>query len=231
MDIKENVESVMAKVSAACEWAGRDLQDVSVMAVTKYVSAERVEQAVAAGIKHFGESRSDGLLEKKQTIQTPAHWHFVGRLQSRKVKEVVHECDIIHSLDRTSLAKEINKRYQGETPIACMVQVNVSGEETKAGIAPEELENFVRSLASYEHIQVKGLMTMAPHAENPEDVRPYFRHLRELRDYIQRLKLHHAPCHHLSMGMSNDFEQAVEEGATIIRLGTSLVGNETEREG
>ncbi|AXF55464.1 YggS family pyridoxal phosphate-dependent enzyme [Salicibibacter kimchii] len=230
MNINENYEAIMTKVTAACERAGRDLEEVTVMAVTKYVSAERVEQAIEAGIKNFGESRHDGLLEKKQAIQAPVHWHFVGRLQSRKVKEVVHECDVIHSLDRPSLAKEINKRYQGETPVACMVQVNVSGEETKAGVTPDELEDFVRSLESYEHIRVTGFMTMAPHAENPEDVRPYFRQLRELRDHIQRLKLPHAPCHHLSMGMSNDFEQAVEEGATIIRLGTSLVGNETRRE-
>ncbi|QQK76723.1 YggS family pyridoxal phosphate-dependent enzyme [Salicibibacter cibarius] len=230
MNIKENYEAIMARVSAACERAGRSPEDVTVMAVTKYVSAERVEKAIAAGVKHFGESRDGGLLEKKQAIKAPVHWHFVGRMQSRKVKEVIHECDVIHSLDRASLAKEINKRYQRETPIDCMVQVNVSGEETKAGVAPDQLENFVRALESYEHIRVAGLMTMAPHTKNPEDVRPYFRQLRELCDDIKRLQLPHAPCQHLSMGMSNDFEQAVEEGATIIRLGTSLVGNETGRE-
>ncbi|QQK80601.1 YggS family pyridoxal phosphate-dependent enzyme [Salicibibacter cibi] len=230
MNIKENYESIMARVSAACARAGRSSEDVIVMAVTKYVSAERVEKSIAAGVKHFGESRNDGLLEKKHAIKAPVYWHFVGRLQSRKVKEIVHECDVIHSLDRASLAKEIHKRYQGETPIDCLVQVNVSGEETKAGVTPDKLENFVRSLETYEHIRVTGLMTMAPHAKNPEDVRPYFRQLRKLRDDIKRLQLPHAPCHHLSMGMSNDFEQAVEEGATMIRLGTSLVGNETGRE-
>ncbi|MBB6449375.1 hypothetical protein HNR44_001324 [Geomicrobium halophilum] len=226
MNIKENVDEIIEKVAAACERSERELDEVTIMTVTKYVSPERVDKAIEAGVEHFGESRSEGLLAKREAIQTPVYWHFIGRLQSRKVKEVVHNCDVIHSLDRLSLAKEINKRYQREKPMSCMVQVNVSGEETKAGVSPEELEEFVRSLQSYEHIQVSGLMTMAPHVDDPEEVRPYFKKMRALRDKIQTLNLSHAPCHHLSMGMSNDYVQAVEEGATIIRLGTSIVGSE-----
>ncbi|SDI66652.1 YggS family pyridoxal phosphate-dependent enzyme [Natribacillus halophilus] len=226
MDVKANYEEVLDKVAAACTRSGRNPEDVTVVVVTKYVSPERVEKAIAAGVEHFGESRSEGLAAKLTAVETPVHWHFIGRLQSRKVKEVVHECDVIHSLDRLSLAREINKRYKREKPIPCMVQVNVSGEETKAGVTPAELESFVRSLSSCEHIQVAGLMTMAPHVEDPEDVRPYFKQLHSLRAHIQNLHLPHAPCHHLSMGMSNDYEQAVEEGATFIRLGTSIVGSE-----
>jgi hypothetical protein len=190
--------------------------------VTKYVTIERTEEALQAGITNFGENRLDGFLTKYDHFQDRAKWHFIGTLQSRKVKEVIDKVNMIHSLDRMSLAKEINKRTN-ET-MDCFVQVNVSGEETKHGLNPQEVLSFIEEMAKFEKIRIVGLMTMAPHIEDEFRLREFFRKLAELRDEVRKQNFSHAPCEFLSMGMSNDFSIAVEEGATHIRIGSNLVG-------
>lgn len=224
MSVRENLATIQEQIEKACARAGRSADHVQVIAVTKYVSLQTAENAVDAGVRHIGENRDEGLRGKWQALRSSATWHFIGTLQSRKVKEIIDKVDYIHSLDRLSLAKEINKRAKGK--VRCFIQVNVSGEVSKHGLAPDEVISFVEKLADYPNLEVVGLMTMAPHSEDPEDTRPVFRHLRELRDEVRSNHFGHAPCHHLSMGMSNDYRIAIEEGATFVRIGTALVGKE-----
>ena len=198
------------------------------IAVTKYVSTDTAIQVARLGLKHLGENRWPDAKEKVEQLQDGVVWHFIGRLQSRKVAQVLGKFQYIHSLDRLSLADEIEKRAAPFTePVRCFVQVNVSGEETKAGLTPQELPAFIEKMNEYNRIRVVGLMTMAPYVENPEETRPVFRQLKELRDKLNEENRYREPIPHLSMGMSNDFEVAIEEGATWIRLGSVLVGNDT----
>ncbi|WP_147802403.1 YggS family pyridoxal phosphate-dependent enzyme [Alkalicoccus halolimnae] len=226
MSVEENLQRIQERINNAANVAGRNPEDIHIVAVTKYVTIERAEEAVKAGIKHLGENRLEGAMEKYEAIGDQVSWHFIGSLQSRKVKDMIHAYDYIHSLDRTSLAKEINKRSEEGQTVKCFVQVNVSGEESKAGLAPAQTLEFIETLKKYPAVEVVGLMTMAPYEEKPEKVRDYFRNLKHLRDEVRLQGFPHAPCKELSMGMSNDFEIAVEEGATFIRVGSSLVGEE-----
>ncbi|RXI98720.1 YggS family pyridoxal phosphate-dependent enzyme [Anaerobacillus alkaliphilus] len=221
MTVKQNFAQIHQEIQEACERVGRDITNVNVIAVTKYVSDERAQEALDAGIHHIGENRAEEGLKKWHNLNGKGTWHFIGSLQTRKVKEIIDKFDYIHSLDRLSLASEIQKRASKKTK--CFVQVNVSGETSKHGLDPEELFSFVKELDKYPLIEVVGLMTMAPF-EDPEATRPFFKKLKELQQNVQALNLPYAPCKELSMGMSNDFQIAIEEGATFIRLGTSLVG-------
>lgn len=222
MKVSENVKSIKQRIEEAARRSGRQAEDVQIIAVTKYVTTARAQESVEAGITHLGENRAEGLNEKYESIGDRAVWHFIGSLQTRKVKSIIHQADFIHSLDRASLAKEINSR--AEKPVQCFVQVNVSGEESKHGLAPGEVVPFIQSLHIYEKIRVCGLMTMAPLTEDRDVLRSCFRKLALCKEEVAALNLPYAPCQELSMGMSNDFEIAVEEGATMIRIGTALVG-------
>lgn len=220
MTVQDNLTTIKQRIHKACLSANRDPEGVQLIAVTKYVTIEQAEEAIQAGILHIGENRDEGLLQKKQVLKNQPQWHFIGSLQTRKVKNIINEVDYIHSLDRLSLAAEINKR--SNQPIKCFIQVNTSGEESKHGLSPEELIPFVKELREYEHIEVVGLMTMAPNTDQEEVIRNCFRSLKQLSKDVQALQLPYASCSELSMGMSNDFEMAIEEGATFIRIGTSL---------
>lgn len=222
MSVKENLAIIQENINKACEKMHRNPSDVNIIAVTKYVSIDRAKEAVEAGIKHLGENRDDGFLNKFEAIENGATWHFIGTLQSRKVKNIINNVDYIHSLDRLTLAKEIQKRANRK--VKCFVQVNTSNEESKHGLKPEQCINFIKGLQPFGRIEVVGLMTMAPFTDNQEVIRNCFRMLKNLRDEVQTLNLPYAPCHELSMGMSNDYEIAVEEGATFVRIGSSLVG-------
>ena len=224
MKVAENLKRINLQINEACHKVNRSSKEVTLIAVTKYVSIERAEEALGAGIHHLGENRDDSLLEKWEVLQDKPTWHYIGSLQTRKVKNIIDKVDYIHSLDRLSLAEEINKRANHQ--MKCLVQVNVSGEESKHGLSLEEAIPFIKALSSFEHIVVDGLMTMAPLTDNEQILRDCFRKLRELRDLVQNLKLEFAPCTNLSMGMSNDFSIAIEEGATMIRIGTALVGED-----
>ncbi|MED3660326.1 YggS family pyridoxal phosphate-dependent enzyme [Ureibacillus sp. FSL K6-8385] len=220
--IRENLEVIQQKIDEAKARANREDDHIQIVAVTKQVSVERAMEAIDAGIHHLGENRPEGLLEKKAAIGDKAVWHFIGTLQSRKVKKVINEIDYLHSLDRMSLAEEIEKRAL--KPVKCFVEVNISGEESKHGLSKEEAIPFIQSLEKFTKIQVVGLMTMAPYTDDKELIRKVFRGLKELQQEVIKLNLPYAPCTELSMGMSNDYEIAIEEGATFIRIGTALVG-------
>ncbi|WP_428908727.1 YggS family pyridoxal phosphate-dependent enzyme [Niallia sp. Krafla_26] len=224
MKVVENLQVIQKKIIEACKKVNRNPNEVKIIAVTKYVSNERAQEAVNAGILDLGENYDEGLIKKWEVLQDKPKWHFIGSLQSRKVKNIIEKVDYIHSLDRLSLAKEINKR--SKSIVKCFVQVNVSGEETKHGISPDELIGFIQSLEEYPNIEVVGLMTMAPLTDDESLVRDCFRALKSLQIKVQQMELEFAPCKELSMGMSNDYEIAIEEGATMIRIGTALVGEE-----
>ena len=224
MDVASNLHNIETRINEAAERAGRNPDDIKIIAVTKYVTAARAKEAYEAGIRNLGENRSEGILAKREFFDEQPVWHFIGSLQTRKVKSIIDKVNIIHSLDRISLAAEIQKR--AEKPVDCLVQVNVSGEDTKHGIPPQETIEFVKQLANFDKIRIIGLMTMAPLTDNHEVIRQCFKDLKNMQVQIQNLLLPYAPCRELSMGMSNDFEIAVEEGSTMVRIGTALVGNE-----
>jgi len=227
LDVASNLHEIQQDIRESCEKMNRNPEEVKLIAVTKYVTIERAQEAVENGVTDLGENRPEGLLEKHQEIGNKATWHFIGSLQSRKVKDIIDNVDYIHSLDRLSLAKEINKR--ANRVIDCFIQVNTSGEESKHGLEPEEVKEFIEKLHDYPNIRVTGLMTMAPFIEDESALRLYFSKLRKLREEIQQMQLEYAPCQYLSMGMSNDYKIAIEEGATHIRIGTKLVGSELKR--
>ncbi|MBD8068376.1 YggS family pyridoxal phosphate-dependent enzyme [Bacillus sp. PS06] len=223
MNVAENLAAIEQQISQSCKAVDRNPQDVKVIAVTKYVSIATAEEAYHAGVTHLGENREEGLNEKWSYFGEKFTWHFIGSLQTKKVKKIIDKVDYIHSLDRLSLAEEIQKRASQK--IKCFVQLNVSGEESKHGIHPDELQSFIQNLEAYPLIEIVGLMTMAPFTEDRDLIRACFHKLKVLQQEVQALQLAYAPCQELSMGMSNDYDIAVEEGATFIRIGTSLVGN------
>ena len=225
MRVVDNKTIIDEKINAACQKSGRNRKEITIVAVTKYVSVDRANEAIEAGLHHLGENRDEGLLNKYAVLGDKPIWHYIGSLQTRKVKNIIDKVEYIHSLDRISLAEEIEKR--ATKPIKCLVQVNVSGEESKHGITPEETLPFIRNLESFSNVQIAGLMTMAPLTEDENEIRTYFKKLKNLQQGVQAANMKYAPCMELSMGMSNDYTIAIEEGATMIRIGTALVGGES----
>ncbi|RUS48421.1 YggS family pyridoxal phosphate-dependent enzyme [Cohnella sp. AR92] len=229
MALADRIDEVESRIGNACERSGRKREDVKVVAVTKYVSAATTQNAVAHGIAHLGENRWPASEEKWNLLHGQAVFHFIGSLQTKKVKDVVGRFDYIHSLDRLSLAEEIHKRASAlGIVVPCFIQVNVSGEESKHGLQPEEVREFAAAIRPLNHVRPIGLMTMAPLELEAEQTRPVFRALRLLRDELNESRAFAEPLTELSMGMSGDFEIAIEEGATWVRLGTVLVGKEEE---
>ncbi|SEN08848.1 YggS family pyridoxal phosphate-dependent enzyme [Lihuaxuella thermophila] len=225
-ELKNRWKQIQERIEKACHRVGRDPNGVHVVAVTKYVDMEATSRILDLGLEHIGESRVQDALPKWKELGNRGTWHFIGHLQRNKVKDVVGRFTYLHSLDRFSLAQEIERRIkqQQSGPLRAFIQVNVAGEDTKFGISPQELEEFALEVANLSSIEIVGLMTMAPIAEDPEEVRPVFRELKHLQEKIQRLNHPRLQVPHLSMGMSQDFEIAIEEGATWIRLGSVLVG-------
>ncbi|WP_127533526.1 YggS family pyridoxal phosphate-dependent enzyme [Paenibacillus kobensis] len=230
--LAERIQEVETLITAACERSGRSKDEIHVVAVTKYVSVDTVRDVVNHHIVHLGENRWQNAKPKWEALQQLPEeeqpvWHYIGSLQTNKVKDVIGKFTYIHSLDRLSLAEAIAERADklGIT-VPCFVQVNVSGEESKQGLMPEALPDFLHMLRQYPSIKPIGLMTMAPFEAEAEETRPVFRSLRHLRDRINESGLLAEPLTELSMGMSNDFTVAIEEGATWVRLGTILVGKE-----
>jgi PLP dependent protein len=226
MNVETKLNKLKQDIQDVCIHLNRDPNEITIIAVTKYVSINRAKEALAAGINHLGENRDEGLLEKYEELKDKPTWHYIGSLQTRKVKNIVNIVDYIHSLDRISLAEEINKR--ANHPINCFVQVNVSGEDTKHGMSPSEVIPFIENLKDYPNIVISGLMTMAPFTDDEVSIRHCFQRLKSLQMEIAERQLPNAPCNELSMGMSNDFKIAIEEGATFIRIGTALVGDGKE---
>jgi len=217
MDIARNLHDVERRIAQAAQRAGRSPAEITIVAVTKGLTAQAIEAALEAGIRHIGENRVQEAREKiarLSNLQPCPTWHMVGHLQTNKVKTAVEIFDIIHSIDSLRLAEALSGRARNTVPV--LLQVNISGEEPKSGFSEAELPKAAEDVARLSMLKVKGLMTIAPLVSDPEEVRPIFRRLRELRDSLG--------LEHLSMGMSDDFEVAVGEGATMVRIGRAIFG-------
>ena len=217
MDIAHNIHEVRERIAHAAARAGRSPDEVTIIAVTKYVDESAIQQAVEAGIEHFGENRVQEA--QRKILRLPGSkfcptWHMIGHLQRNKVQTALKIFDIIHSIDSIRLAQSISAQAERVVPV--LLQVNVAGERTKGGFQRSELQEAVAEVSKLPNLSIKGLMTVAPMVDKPEEVRHVFKELRELRDSFG--------IEHLSMGMSNDFEIAVEEGATMVRLGRVIFG-------
>jgi len=225
MVIADNLRTVKSRIKAAALRCGRQPEDIRLVAVSKNVPAERIRDAVSAGATILGENYIQEAREKIALIGIEVEWHFIGHLQSNKAKFAAELFSMIHSVDRMSLAEELNKEAgKGNKILPVLIQVNISGEETKSGIDPSGTRQLVQQAALLSHLSVQGLMTMPPWFEDPEEARPYFRALRKLRDGLAAEKIPNVSLTHLSMGMSGDFEVAIEEGATLVRIGTAIFG-------
>lgn len=220
MNLVENADLVRQQVETARNKANRRDQ-VNVIAVTKYVDVSTTEALVKTGIQHIGENRVDKFLEKYQALREyDLTWHLIGSLQRRKVKDVINLVDYFHALDSVKLAQEIQKR--AEHPIKCFLQVNISGEESKHGFAPDELDDVLAEIAQLDKIEIVGLMTMAPFEASQEELQDIFSKTHQLQKQLEKKQLKNMPFSELSMGMSRDFEVAIANGATYVRIGTSF---------
>jgi PLP dependent protein len=223
--IVENLHRLQERMNRACARCNRSPESVRLVAVSKTVAPERIREALAAGITILGENYIQEARQKIELIGKPVSWHFIGHLQSNKAKYAVDLFDMIHSVDSLHLAESISKEAQKkDKTIPVLIQVNISGEESKHGLNPDTTLRLIQDAGKLPNLTINGFMTMPPLSENPEDSRPYFRALRNLRDMLAAKKPEQVALHELSMGMSSDFEVAIEEGATLVRIGTSLFG-------
>lgn len=225
MMLKENLEDIENRICDACRRSGRKREEVTLIAVSKTKPAEMIEEVYCTGIRCFGENKVQELSEKYEKLPKDIHWHMIGHLQRNKVKNVVGIADLIHSVDSLRLAEAINREAQKkETNAKILIEVNIAKEDSKFGIMPEEVLDFVKEASKFSNIQVQGLMTIAPFVANPEENRKHFSALRKLSVDISREKVNNVCMGVLSMGMTNDFEVAIEEGATMVRIGTAIFG-------
>lgn len=222
--IRENIITVRQKLRDACLKSGRSPENIKLLAVTKNVPPGMIKEALAAGVTDLGENRVQELMKKQEALGSGPQWHLIGHLQTNKVKYLVGRVSLIHSLDSFNLAAELNKLWlEREMQCNVLVQVNISGENSKYGLPAGEVCDFIKEVALMPSIRVRGLMTIAPFVEDPERTRPVFRELRLLSENLS-LKFPELKLQYLSMGMTNDYTVAVEEGANIIRVGTALFG-------
>jgi PLP dependent protein len=225
MSIQNNLEQIHARIAAACARSGRNSSEVRLVAVSKTKPAEMINEAAAAGQRIFGESYVQDFLDKVDQVTSPVEWHFIGGLQSNKVKHLRGKPAMIHSIDRLSLAEEINRQWAKlDQTIEVLLQVNLGEEETKSGTTETGVFDLARQVAALPQLRICGLMALPPWLEDPEEVRPYFRQLRQLSEQLKELQIPGVEMRELSMGMSHDFEVAVEEGATLVRVGTAIFG-------
>lgn len=229
--IADNIRAVEANIAAAAKKSGRKPEDILLLAVSKTKPVELIGEAVQAGLCSLGENKVQEIMEKYEPMApyAPAgeriHWHLIGHLQTNKVKYIIDKVDMIHSVESLKLAEEIEKRAaQKGVVMDILIEVNMAEEESKFGVKPEDAENLLRQIAPMPHIRVRGLMTVAPFVENPEENREYFRRMRELLVDMNGKKIDNIRMDVLSMGMTGDYEVAIEEGATIVRVGTGIFG-------
>ena len=225
MDIAANIRTIRKGIEEACARVGRDPQEVRLVAVSKTKPAALIEAAAAAGQQLFGESYVQEFLAKRDEVGATVEWHFIGHLQSNKAKYLADGVSMVHSVDRLSLARELNRQWgRREQVLDVLLQVNLGEEQSKSGTSERDALELARRLADFPHLRLRGLMTLPPYCEDPEEVRPYFRQLHELAHQIERLTLPGVEMRELSMGMSHDYQVAVEEGATLVRVGSSIFG-------
>lgn len=224
--IKENLQEVEARICEACKKSGRDRSEVQLIAVSKTKPISMIEEALACGILDFGENKPQELKEKYEALQKDIKWHMIGHLQRNKVKYVVGRASMIHSVESLRLAEAINQEAEKKGIIMpVLVEVNVAEEDSKFGISADDCPYFVETIAKLPNIAVKGLMTIAPFVENAEDNRKYFEKLRKLSVDIKNKNIDNVSMCNLSMGMTGDYEVAIEEGATMVRVGTGIFGD------
>ena len=223
--ITDNLKAVHERINAACERGHRDPSAVQLIDVSKTKPVEMLEEAYNNGERHFGENKVQELVAKYEQLPKDIKWHMIGHLQRNKVKYIVDKVALIHSVDSVRLAEEIHKeamKIGRKVPI--LIEVNVAGEETKFGVAPEEVEDLLRKIALFEGIEVQGLMTIAPFVTDPEENRQYFNRLKQLSVDISHKNIDNVNMNVLSMGMTGDYEVAIEEGASFVRVGTGIFG-------
>lgn len=224
--IKSNLINIEKRINDSCEISDRSNDEVKLIAVTKTVDIEAVNEAIECGVTDVGENKPQELARKYEVIGDRVKWHLIGSLQTNKVKYIIDKVYMIHSIDRLSLCDEIQKRAQSiDRQINCLIQVNISKEESKHGILEEDAIDFIKNISNnYPNIRVKGLMTMAPNTDDKNLIKSVFRGLKDLANKIDHENINNVSMEALSMGMSNDFEIAIEEGATFVRVGTSIFG-------
>ena len=223
--LKENLEIVEANVKKACENAKRDRSEVTLIAVSKTKPVEMLEEIYNAGARDFGENKVQEMCDKIEVLPKDIKWHMIGHLQTNKVKYIVGQTALIHSVDSYKLAEEIKKQaVKKRVDVDILVEVNIAQEESKFGIRKEDTIELVRAIAKLDRVHIKGLMTIAPYVENPEDNRPFFRGIKDLSVDIKSQNIDNVSMDMLSMGMSGDYEVAIEEGATFVRVGTGIFG-------
>lgn len=222
---EENLKEVEANIKKACDKVGRKREEVTLIAVSKTKPVSMLSEVYNCGIRNFGENKVQEICEKREQLPDDIRWHMIGHLQRNKVKYIVSDVTLIHSVDTYRLAEEINiqaKKINRMVPI--LVEVNIAGEESKFGISAEEAIQLVEEISKLDNLQIRGLMTIAPYVENPEDNRAYFRKIRELSVDIAKKNIDNVSMDILSMGMTGDYMVAIEEGATMVRVGTGIFG-------
>lgn len=224
--IAENLKDINQNIKVNANRSGRELSDIVLIAVTKTVDEDKINEAIECGVTDIGENKPQEIVRKFEHIRGNVRWHLIGSLQTNKVKYIIDKVDLIHSLDRESLAKEIDKRAKAAGKVMdCLVQINISHEDTKHGLDESEVENFIRMVSSTcPNIRIRGLMGMAPFVENPEESRIYFKKIKEISLKIENLNMQGVYMDYLSMGMSNDYEIALQEGSNMVRIGTAIFG-------
>lgn len=223
--IKENIENVERKIQAACDRSGRKREDVLLLAVSKTIDVPRIKEAVECGLTSLGENKVQEIMDKYEPMGEGVKWHLIGHLQTNKVKYIIDKVELIHSVDSLKLAEEISKRAKAKGITAnILLEINAASEESKFGLKPEECEEAVREISILDNIKIRGLMTVAPNVENPEENRIYFKQMKQLLVDINAKKIDNVNMDVLSMGMTGDYEVAIEEGATIVRVGTGIFG-------
>jgi pyridoxal phosphate enzyme (YggS family) len=223
--VKDNIADVNSTIESICKGIGRNPTEVEVIAVTKTVDTDIINYAIECGAANIGESKVQEITLKYEKIPKKVKWHLIGHLQTNKVKYIIDKVDLIHSVDSISLAEEIDKRAaKAGIKKDILIQVNVAEEDSKFGIKFEDIDIFLEQLSKYKNITIKGFMTIAPYYEDIEQARPVFRKLKEKFDQLSKLQIPQVQMQYLSMGMTNDFTVAIEEGANLVRIGTGIFG-------
>lgn len=225
MSICENLKQINEKITAAAEKSGRSREDILLLGVTKTIDTQRIKEMMECGIKSLGENKVQEIMDKYDVIGAEAQWHLIGHLQTNKVKYIIDKVKLIHSVDSLKLAQEIDKRAkQHDLIMDILIEVNIGEEASKHGIKQEEAIDLCQKIARLDNIRIKGLMTVAPFVENPQENRDYFIQMRKLFVDIKNKNIDNIDMVYLSMGMTNDYEVAIEEGANIVRIGTGIFG-------
>ena len=223
--IPENIKQVEENIIKSCEKVGRDPKEVTLIAVSKTKPYTAIEEALPSGVLDYGENKVQELTEKYEILPKDIRWHMIGHLQRNKVKYLVGKVELIHSVDSLRLANQIETEFAKKNEIAnILIEVNMANEESKFGITSETTEQLVREISKLEHIRIKGLMTIAPYTDNPETNRVYFRNMKKLSVDIEEKNIDNVSMNVLSMGMTGDYQVAIEEGATMVRVGTGIFG-------